>query len=52
MKAVRIHGYGDFGNVVIEDVPTPEFGPDEVLIRVEAASLNPLDLLLCAVRPC
>ncbi|WP_257446640.1 NADP-dependent oxidoreductase [Archangium lipolyticum] len=46
MKAARIHGHGDLGNVVIEDIPTPEFGPDEVLIRVEAASLNPLDLLL------
>ncbi|WNG24332.1 NADP-dependent oxidoreductase [Cystobacter fuscus] len=46
MKAARVHGYGDLGNVVLEDIPTPEFGPDEVLIRVEAASLNPLELLL------
>lgn len=46
MKAARIHGHGDLGNVVIEDIPTPQPGSDEVLIRVEAASLNPLDLLL------
>lgn len=41
MKAVRIHGYQQAPK--IEDIPTPEIGPDEVLIRVEAAALNPLD---------
>ena len=28
------------------DVPIPEPGPDEVLVRVEAAPLNPSDLAL------
>lgn len=46
MKAARIHAYGGLSGVVIEDVPVPEVGPDEVLIRVTAASLNPLDLKL------
>lgn len=27
----------------IEDIATPEINPDEVLIRVEAAALDPLD---------
>jgi NADPH:quinone reductase-like Zn-dependent oxidoreductase len=43
MKAVRIHEYG--GNEVLkyEDAPRPEAGPGEVLIRVHAASVNPVD---------
>jgi len=44
MKAARIHGYG--AEPVIEDVPVPEAGPNQVLVRVKAASLNPLDVKL------
>jgi len=44
MKAVRIHVYE--GVPTIEDVPTPKPGPSEALVRVEAASLNPLDVKL------
>jgi NADPH:quinone reductase-like Zn-dependent oxidoreductase len=44
MKAARIHGYG--ADLVMEDLPTPETGPDQVLVRVKAASLNPLDVKL------
>ncbi len=46
MKALRIHGYGDAGSALFEDVPIPEPGLDELLIRVGAASVNPLDLKL------
>ncbi|WP_437971320.1 NADP-dependent oxidoreductase [Sorangium sp. So ce260] len=46
MKAARIHAYGSIDGAVIEDLPTPEPGPNEVLIRVAAASVNPLDLKL------
>ncbi len=43
MKAALIDSYG--GNEVVEvrDVPQPEPGPDDVLIRVRAAAINPLD---------
>lgn len=41
MKAARIQGYKDQPR--IEEIGTPDIGPDEVLIRVEAAALNPLD---------
>ena len=41
MKAARIHGYD--AAPILEEVPVPEIGPDEVLVRVGAASLNPLD---------
>ncbi len=44
MKAARINGYG--AGLGMEDVPVPEAGPDQVLVRVKAASLNPLDVKL------
>lgn len=44
MKAFRIHGYGR--TPTLEEVATPDIGPDEVLVRVKAASLNPLDVQL------
>ncbi len=46
MKAVRIHTYGNIDNAVLEDMPIPEIGLDEVLVQVEAASVNPLDVKL------
>jgi NADPH2:quinone reductase len=44
VKAVRIHGYGGPEVLVYEDVPTPEPKPDQVLVRVEAATVNPIDV--------
>lgn len=43
MKAVRIHSYGGPGVLVYEDVPRPEPADGEILIRVHAAGVNPLD---------
>lgn len=43
MKAVRLHAYGEIDQLRYEEVPTPEPGPDEVLIQVAATSLNPID---------
>lgn len=43
MKAVRLHGYGDVDQLRYEDVPVPEPGPNEVLVKVAATSLNPID---------
>ncbi|MFL5012486.1 NADP-dependent oxidoreductase [Rhizobium sp.] len=48
MKAARIHAYGALDDIRIEDVPEPVPGLDEVLIRVEAAALNPMDNKLLA----
>ncbi|MDB5802249.1 MAG: NADP-dependent oxidoreductase [Rhodocyclales bacterium] len=48
MKAWRLNDYGDAGTFVLDDVPIPEPGPTEVLIRVAAASINPLDLKLAS----
>ena len=45
MKAIRIHEFGATEDVLqYEDVPTPEPGAGELLIKVEAASLNRADL--------
>lgn len=44
MKAALIRGYN--APPILEDVPLPGIGPDEVLVRVAAAGLNPLDVKL------
>ncbi len=41
MKAIRVHGPKD---ARYEDVPEPQAGPDDVLIRVKAAALCGTDL--------
>src|SRR3989442_205926 len=43
MKAIRIHQYGDTGVLRYEDAARPDPAPDEVLIRVAAAGVNPVD---------
>lgn len=43
MKAIRIHEYGGIDVLRYEDAPRPEPGKGEVLVRVHAAALNPLD---------
>ncbi len=43
MKVVRLHGYGGVDQLRYEDVPTPEPGPDKVLVKVAATSVNPID---------
>jgi NADPH:quinone reductase-like Zn-dependent oxidoreductase len=43
MRAVRQHALGGPEVVVVEDVPRPEPGPTEVLVRVGAAGVNPVD---------
>src|SRR5512134_3378637 len=43
MKAVRIHRYGEPEVLVYEDAPRPDPQEDELLIRVHAAGINPVD---------
>ena len=41
MKAVRFDQYGDVDVLRVDDVPTPEPGPGQVLVQVKAAGINP-----------
>lgn len=43
MMCVRIHKFGGPDVLVYEEAPRPEPKADEVLIRIYAASVNPLD---------
>ncbi len=45
MKAVVMHEYGGPEVLKFEDYPDPTPGPGEVLVKVAAASVNPIDLL-------
>jgi NADPH:quinone reductase-like Zn-dependent oxidoreductase len=43
MKAVRIHEYGGADVLRYEDAPCPDLAPGEVLVKVYAAGINPVD---------
>jgi NADPH:quinone reductase-like Zn-dependent oxidoreductase len=43
MKAVVLKAYGDVDQLSYEDVEKPRPGSGEVLVRIAAASLNPID---------
>jgi len=43
MKAIRIHAHGDASQMQFEEVPVPACGPNDVLVRVVAAGINPID---------
>lgn len=44
MKALRFHGFGSPDVLAIEDIPSPEPAPGEVLVQVGAAAINPSDV--------
>jgi NADPH:quinone reductase-like Zn-dependent oxidoreductase len=46
MKAVRIHRFGSPEVISLDDVPKPEPGRGEVVVRVKAAGIGPWDALI------
>ena len=48
MKAIRVHEFGTPEVLRLEDVPTLRPGPGEVLVRVHAAGVNPVETYIRA----
>ena len=42
MRAFAIDNFGDLGS--LRELPVPELGPGDILVRVHAAGVNPIDL--------
>jgi NADPH:quinone reductase-like Zn-dependent oxidoreductase len=47
MRAIRLSELGSTDALTVETVPRPEPDGDELLVRVHAAGVNPLDWLIC-----
>ena len=43
MKAIRIHRFGGPEVLELDEVPVPRPGENELLVRIHAASVNPID---------
>jgi NADPH2:quinone reductase len=43
MKAVRVHPFGGPDVLKIEEVPDPIAGPGQVVVRIEAIGINPVE---------
>jgi NADPH:quinone reductase-like Zn-dependent oxidoreductase len=43
MKALRIHNYGNASEMKVEEIEKPSISPNEVLVKVYASAINPLD---------
>jgi NADPH:quinone reductase-like Zn-dependent oxidoreductase len=43
MKAIRVYAYGGAEALRFDDAPIPDLGPQDVLVKVAAAGVNPVD---------
>jgi len=43
MKAIRVSGFGDPAVLQLADVPVPTPGPGQILVRIHAAGVNPVE---------
>ena len=43
MKAIRVHSYGHSDRLELEETEEPQIEDDEVLVKIHAAGVNPID---------
>jgi NADPH2:quinone reductase len=48
MKAIRVTQFGEPNVLQLAEVPTPQPGPGEVLVRIQAAGVNPVETYIRA----
>jgi len=48
MKAIVVHRFGPPDVLAVEELPAPQPGPGEVLVRLRAAGVNPVDAYIRA----
>jgi NADPH:quinone reductase-like Zn-dependent oxidoreductase len=46
MKALTFKRYGKSPDIGFSDVPSPTLKPNELLVQVHAASVNPIDNMI------
>ena len=46
MKAATIIAFGDIDQIQMADIDRPQIKPNEVLVRVRAAAINPKDTFI------
>src|SRR5256885_11970428 len=48
MKAIRVHQFGDPSVMKLEEIPEPTPAPGQVLVKLKAAGVNPVDTYIRA----
>ena len=48
MKAIRVHEFGGPEVLRLEEVPTPQPGPGQVLVRIRGVGVNPVETYIRA----
>src|SRR5215510_12074068 len=48
MKAIRVHEFGGPEVLKLEEVPTPQLGPGDVLVQMHAVGVNPVETYIRA----
>ena len=46
MKAIRVHEFGGPDVLHLEEIPDPQPGPGQVLVKLEAVGVNPVDVYI------
>ncbi len=50
MQAIRVHAFGEPEVMQLEDVPDPHAGPGQIVVRVHAAGVNPVETYIRSGR--